>query len=76
VSVVVCGRVITGAAYPSIVTTMELLDAAGVRIAEISTDVEGRVLSVNTFPVITQAGSLEQAVEHIVAAYRTHLHHR
>ena len=75
-SLVVCGRVIAGERYPCVVDTMDMLRDEGVRIAEIATDSEERVLFLNTRPAFTDTGLTDQAATLIVEMFHAHLHLR
>lgn len=69
----VCGEVIAGDIQPAILDTSRLLDEAGIRIAEIETDFDGRILRVSANPMITNSDLLARASKLLVAAYHAHL---
>jgi hypothetical protein len=73
VSLAVCGDVIAGESYPSVLDAVRLLDSAGIRIAQITTDQERRVLHVDTLPVITQLELIHRTVERVVKLFHAHL---
>jgi hypothetical protein len=75
ISLVVCEEVISGARTPEIVRAAKLLAAFGVRIAAITTDVNGFILGVNVRPVIFADGLLHRAADLLVREYDAHLHH-
>jgi hypothetical protein len=74
VSLVVCGHVLEGELSSSVESAAQLLNESGVQIAEIATDNDGCVLSVNTQPRISEARTVEQAGQLIGEAYRAHMH--
>ena len=72
-SLMVCGEVIAGDVQPAILDTTRLLHEAGIKIAEIETDFDGRILRVSAYPMITNAELLARASKLLVAAYHAHL---
>jgi hypothetical protein len=74
VSLAVCNVVIAGEASPTVLDTAKLLDDTGVRIAEIATDHDGRVLLVNTEPQIMETKILEHAKHLLIGAYNEDMH--
>ena len=72
-SLMVCGEVIAGDVQPAILDTTRLLDEAGIKIAEIETDFDGRILRVDAHPLITNAELLARASTLLITAYHAHL---
>ena len=72
-SVMVCGEVIAGDVQPAILDTTRLLDQVGIKLAEIETDFDGRILRVNAHPVITNAELLARASKLLITDYHAHL---
>jgi hypothetical protein len=71
----ICGELISGSSTTDARDTAHCLDSVGIRIVEISTDVDGRVFSVNPRPDIRDPGLLKRAAVLISNLFRAHLHH-
>jgi hypothetical protein len=72
-SLIVCGEVMTGESSSAVVTAVGVLNRAGIQIAEAATDLEGRILTVNTEPNILDSALAQRASRRIVELYAAHL---
>jgi hypothetical protein len=73
---VVTGQVIQGEASPAATAAIPVLEACGVCIAEIRIDQDGKILTVDSLPYITDADVAHQAARLIGARFHAHLYHR
>jgi hypothetical protein len=74
VSLLVGDEIVAGKATPAVLAASELLRDAGVRIAEIVTDADERIITVNTLPMISDAQLGELVSQRIAGMYYAHLH--
>lgn len=72
-TLMVCNYVIRGEANSNVLDAGKLLHEAGVRLAQIATDLDGRILLVNTQPVISDIHSVKPAVDLLAGLYHAHL---
>jgi hypothetical protein len=72
-SLLVCGEVLSGPTTQTVKRVAELLDRYGVRLAEMNLDQQGRVIHVNTLPLIQDSALLSRACELVVRFYETRL---
>jgi hypothetical protein len=73
-SIIVCGKVIDGKELPSVLQSAQILEKQGIRIAQLMTDSEERIVAVNTQPIFLDSESAQKAAELIVEAYDYNLH--
>ncbi len=65
-SLLVCGEVVTGKDSDTVRAAGEVLEAAGVRLAEVATLDDGTVAGINTQPDITDAASARRAAVRVI----------
>jgi hypothetical protein len=73
VSFAVCNQIISGCPKANLLATVRALSDVGVGLAEITTDSDDRILSVNPQPIILEPECLKRAVDLIVGFYYAHL---
>jgi len=66
VSLIVCGEVVTGDDSATVHAAGEVLEAAGVRLAEVSTLDDGTVAAIDTQPNITDAASARRTAVRVI----------
>jgi len=75
-SLVVCGRVVSGKERPAVLEAAAALTAAGLEIAELSTDARGRVVGVWSQPDFRDGQAVERSAALLAHRYHDHLQRR
>lgn len=73
-SLIVGREIITGRQSPSILATAELLTSLGAGIAEVATDTDDRVVTINTLPLISDVEINDIVSLKISEMFHAHLH--
>jgi hypothetical protein len=75
-SVVACGEVVAGEPSGAVLDASAVLDADGVRLAEVVTDAGGDVLTVDARPALADPHAAARAAHRLVELYDAHLRRR
>jgi hypothetical protein len=69
-------EVLAGDGCTSALAALRLLSEAGIRLAEVFTDRDGRLLAVDTLPLIADPSLAVEVSDRVVGIYHDHLHRR
>ena len=75
-NLVVCNHVITGNANVSVSSSSKMLERIGIQLAEITTDVDEHVVTINTIPKISNKKILKEVSEILVGVFLENMHSR
>jgi len=70
------GEVLSGDGHASALAALRLLTKAGIRLAEVCTDSDGRVLTVDTLPLLADPSLAAEVSDRVAGIYHDHLHRR